>query len=192
MPGLLVAAVMMVVATCYAARRILPGRLAAEPGRVAGPVDRAADVAGLFMAAGMALMWSGSVVVGATTGTVAFTVMAVLLAVLWWRDGRVTSGLTAGRHVLHHAVACLAMAYMYTAGESGSATQLAAGHHGGGWLIVSWIAGVYFLVAASSLGFRLGSPAPPAVSPGRAIRRLTGFCDAAMSASMAAMLFLMV
>jgi Domain of unknown function (DUF5134) len=195
-PGQLVAAALLVVAACYAARLILPSRLTGEPVGATHPIGRGADLAGLLMAAGMAAMWSGSPVVGASTGAAAFTAMALVLSALWWHDGRGPVAPATGGHVLHHVVACLAMVYMYAAGGPGPvaashALGAASGHHGGWWVFVSWLAGMYFLVAASSLGFRLGSPAPMPIRSGRAARRVTGYCDAAMSASMAAMLFTM-
>ncbi|WP_169792174.1 DUF5134 domain-containing protein [Jiangella muralis] len=131
----------------------------------------------------------------------------------------------SGYH-LHHLVGCVAMVVMYLTGhgtlaahaiaaaattaEAGAAATGAApeavaldlhGAHAGLPALVAlcWVFGLYFLVAATSLGFRVGertSPEPPPARPprpttARVLTSQAGACatEVALSAGMAVLFF---
>lgn len=130
----------------------------------------------------------------------------------------------SGYH-LHHLVGCAAMVVMYLTGhgalaanaiaaaastEAGTAATGAAqeavaldvhGTHAGlpALAALCWVFGLYFLVAATSLGFRVGEGTPPEPQPARPPRPTTarvltsqaGACatEVALSAGMAVLFF---
>lgn len=135
------------------------------------------------------------------------------------RDGH--EGGHSGYH-LHHLVGCAAMVVMYLTGhgalaahavaaaattEAGTGAAPAAvaldvhGAHAGlpALAALCWVLGLYFLVAATSLGFRVGERTPPEPPPARPPRPTTarvltsqaGACatEVALSAGMAVLFF---
>ncbi|TDE00767.1 DUF5134 domain-containing protein [Jiangella asiatica] len=117
---------------------------------------------------------------------------------------------------LHHLIGCVAMIVMFATGHGSGAVsttgaETALGHHQLAPLTsLSWLFGLYFLVAATSLGFRVGEPAvrttyrmavpagpglPPAPAPRPAPSRLlwssAGRCasEVALSGGMALIFF---
>ncbi|WP_158602756.1 DUF5134 domain-containing protein, partial [Jiangella rhizosphaerae] len=85
---------------------------------------------------------------------------AVRLGDLGRRD-RGTAG--HGGYHLHHLAGCAAMVVMYLTGPgpAGAGAPTALGTHGAvpPLAALCWVLGLYFLVAATSLGFRVGEPA---------------------------------
>ena len=113
---------------------------------------------------------TSSLILGAT-GAVTFAALAVRFVVTLRHEG-VTSRASADQHGghsgynLHHLIGCAAMTYLFaTAPITGgpgmfSAGTATLGQSGATSLTgLNWLFGMYFLVAATSLGFRVTEPA---------------------------------
>jgi hypothetical protein len=151
-----------------AARRVLPG-------------EKLPDITHALMALAMGIMLFPQVnVIPPAFGILVFLFLAAGFVITLRRYGMTSYVGTDwdghrskhGGYNLHHLVACVAMAYMFAAGYSGMEgastaadafgppiTTSAAAHHSVASLTsVSWMFGLYFLVAATSLGFRVAEP----------------------------------
>src|SRR5690606_7690305 len=105
-----------------------------------------------------------------TAGAVAFGILAARFIVTLRHEG-VTSRAGTDRHgghhgyTLHHLIACAAMIYLFltapiTGGPGAFSADTPAVQPGATSLTgVNWLFGMYFLVAATSLGFRVAEPA---------------------------------
>lgn len=135
---------------------------------------RVSDITHALMGFAMAAMILSPDAVPALPGLLVFGALAVWLVAIMRHDGVMSrAGADAeGRHGgyhLHHLAGCVAMIYMFAAGHGGepeaatsysaaTASTLTAHHELAPLTSISWLLGLYFLVAATSLGFRVAEP----------------------------------
>lgn len=143
-----------------AARRVVPGE------HMADVAHAVIGLAVVFLVSPFALK------VPAAAGMLVFGALAAaFLAVIRGNGLASCSGTDRrggrGGYNLHYVVACLAMVYLFAAGLLGhaqapadpAAGQALAAPYGPASLTgISWLFGLYFLVAAASLGFRVAEP----------------------------------
>lgn len=165
----------LVAAAAYSAGRLLVNvaphsRLAPERTRAGRTSDLMHVVTGCALAALLLPHGHTRSLILCTAGAVAFGILAARFIVTLRHEG-VTSRAGTDRHGghhgynLHHLIACAAMIYLFltapiTGGPGAFSADTPAVQPGTTSLTgVNWLFGMYFLVAATSLGFRVAEPA---------------------------------
>lgn len=154
-------AVPFLAVTLYSAARLARPVTAnrIQPAGTTKPTERVSDITHALMGLALAALVSGlGDVTPAVFWVLAFGALAIWFGTLLWWGGMMSRTSGDGGYNLHHLVGCIAMIYIF-ATRNVTVDVDGMGDHGLASLTsINWLFGLYFLVAATSLGFRVAEP----------------------------------